>query len=329
MSRHKTFVILFILIGITLPIVFVFAQQLELEGQYPQLPGVESPTVGMGPAGYLKYIFVLGLAVSGLAAAAMIVAGGVMYMLAAGNESKMGEAKDRIFSAIGGLVLIIAAYLIIKTINPDLLTFREPKVNLPKAGWQAGAGPSGTSYEWACLRTNQDCRDVKTAGSVEFDPSNCAASSKPSCGSGSSSVCCGLPPYYPTTSDSATCEKLCSPRPFDVSSGICKCQEPPPIVLPESTSCAGKVCAFDSTCSQGECAPLLGEKPRYNQSCSISGSGGCLDSRLTCRNLNPPFREYKCVLPGKTGEKCQTNSECASNQCNTSFFGSGTRWTCK
>ena len=50
----------------------------------------------------------------------MIVIGGIQYM---GDESVFGktEAKNRIFSAILGLIIALGSYVLLNTINPDLL----------------------------------------------------------------------------------------------------------------------------------------------------------------------------------------------------------------
>ena len=52
----------------------------------------------------------------------MIVVGGVQYTISWASSSAKGEAKTRIFSAIGGLVLALLSYLILQTINPALVT---------------------------------------------------------------------------------------------------------------------------------------------------------------------------------------------------------------
>jgi len=64
------------------------------------------------------YYFIIGVA--GLAAFVMLVTGGVKYLTSAGNPSAIGDAKDRIKSALLGLLIILMSWLILQVINPDL-----------------------------------------------------------------------------------------------------------------------------------------------------------------------------------------------------------------
>lgn len=53
----------------------------------------------------------------------MIIVGGVQYILAGstGNPDKIGDAQDRIKMSIFGILLALSSWLILNTINPDLL----------------------------------------------------------------------------------------------------------------------------------------------------------------------------------------------------------------
>lgn len=65
----------------------------------------------------LKYSIVI----AALLAVIMIIIGGFQYIMAAGNTSAIESAKNRIWQAILGLLLVIGSYLILHTINPDLV----------------------------------------------------------------------------------------------------------------------------------------------------------------------------------------------------------------
>lgn len=83
------------------------------------IPG--SPPEGISDPGiYIKTIYNFGIGIAGLLAMAQIVFGGVQYTVSAGDPSKQSDAKDRIWSAITGLILLLASYLILNTINPQL-----------------------------------------------------------------------------------------------------------------------------------------------------------------------------------------------------------------
>jgi len=78
------------------------------------------------PAGYIARIYQFGLMIAGLVAFGSIIFGAIQYILSAGSIVNQGEAKDRITQAIVGLLLLLGAYLILYTINPDLVKLRNP-----------------------------------------------------------------------------------------------------------------------------------------------------------------------------------------------------------
>jgi len=78
---------------------------------------------------YLAGIFKVGVAAAGALAFLMIVWGGFTYLSTDAITGKE-EGKERITRALGGLILALAAYIILNTINPSLvnlnLYFGEP-----------------------------------------------------------------------------------------------------------------------------------------------------------------------------------------------------------
>ncbi|KKT95153.1 MAG: hypothetical protein UW97_C0028G0003 [Parcubacteria group bacterium GW2011_GWA2_45_15] len=71
---------------------------------------------------YIKGIFTLIIAIAGGLAVVRIIFGGIQYMSTDAFEGK-SEAKTIIQNAIWGLLLAISAWLILFTINPDLIKF--------------------------------------------------------------------------------------------------------------------------------------------------------------------------------------------------------------
>lgn len=104
------------------------------------------------PCEYMKTVFVWGLGIVGAVAVASIAYGGFRYMV--GNVQ---PGKEIIYSALLGLLLLMASWLILYTINPDLATMN---CNLPSTGTTSSSGtpstgtpstgtPSGTLTEQA------------------------------------------------------------------------------------------------------------------------------------------------------------------------------------
>ncbi len=70
------------------------------------------------------YYFIVGIA--GLAAFTMLVWGGFQWLTSAGNPARITDARDRIFKALLGLLLILASWLILQVINPELTMLKIP-----------------------------------------------------------------------------------------------------------------------------------------------------------------------------------------------------------
>lgn len=96
------------------------AIELLLKGQYPNIGG---ETIGSGSTlpDVIKYVYLFSLAAVGFIALLAIMIGAIQYVTSAGNPSRAGEAKDRIFQALLGIVILLAAVLLLRTINPDLI----------------------------------------------------------------------------------------------------------------------------------------------------------------------------------------------------------------
>jgi hypothetical protein len=91
---------------------------------YKYSPMEEIPGFGR-PDSYELYILAIykfGLWTVGISAMLMISVGAFMYITSAGNTSATGKAKGIIFDAIAGLILALTSYVLLYTINPELVT---------------------------------------------------------------------------------------------------------------------------------------------------------------------------------------------------------------
>src|SRR5680860_458991 len=107
------------------------ADAIKFTPQIP-IPGMGSGAIDVGTANngkmtsdllsrYIKAIYDYGLKAAGILAAVVLMGGGVIWLTSAGNESKIGQAKEMIVGAISGLVILFSAWLILNTVNPALL----------------------------------------------------------------------------------------------------------------------------------------------------------------------------------------------------------------
>lgn len=84
------------------------------------IPGFGTPT---DFPNYVMAVYNFGLWTIGISAMLMIAIGGFMYLTSAGNAAQIGSAKGVIIDAIVGLFLALTSWLLLYTINPDLVKF--------------------------------------------------------------------------------------------------------------------------------------------------------------------------------------------------------------
>ena len=105
-----------------------YASAEEEETEYAPFPYYElevpigSKYMVTDVADYIRTIYTFGVSIIGVVATVMIMFGGMKWLLAAGSQSKIGDAKEIIISAVVGLVLALTSYLLLNTINPKLVT---------------------------------------------------------------------------------------------------------------------------------------------------------------------------------------------------------------
>ena len=68
------------------------------------------------------------LAAAALLAVLMITIAGFKWMAGAASEPQVKEAKDIISTSLWGLALALTSWIILYTINPDLVTLRRPAI---------------------------------------------------------------------------------------------------------------------------------------------------------------------------------------------------------
>jgi len=90
----------------------------------PNLPGTNSASTG--PSGFVANFYNFALMIAGVLAFGAIVWGGIKYAAGAGNPSSQSEGKSWIQGALLGLLLLVGAYVILRTINPDIVNLQLP-----------------------------------------------------------------------------------------------------------------------------------------------------------------------------------------------------------
>ena len=150
---------------------FVYAQDTFVPLTEGGIPGVKT---GTSFSGFLNAAFKLGLAAAATLAVVMITIGGLQYMTTDSIYNKT-EGKEKIQDAIIGLLIALLIWLILFTINPNLLkfdinidgtktdqgVFKKQNNKKNKAGNALKTGPFDTKTE-----KGKDPKDIVDPGAV-------------------------------------------------------------------------------------------------------------------------------------------------------------------
>lgn len=95
---------------------------------YTGIPGMTNVST-TGPAGWIRSFYIFALIIAGILAFGAIVYGGLLYATSAGDASRQATGRSWIWGALIGLLLLAGAYLILNTINPNLVKLQTPTLS--------------------------------------------------------------------------------------------------------------------------------------------------------------------------------------------------------
>ena len=107
---------------------FSLAQEIPLEVRIGGAVSGVGEFVVQDLGQYLSILYNYLIGIAGVLATVMIMVGGVRWLLAAGDPGKIGAAKETIGSAVIGLALALGSFLVLNTINPQLVELRLPYI---------------------------------------------------------------------------------------------------------------------------------------------------------------------------------------------------------
>ncbi len=127
---------------------------------------------------YMKQIINFLFATIGILAMFMLMIGAYQYLMAAGNIAKEENAKTTLSSAFSGLILGLIAYLLLQTINPDLVSFKLDALKGGLTGTSTGTGTGAGATPGGSPGTGSGKCTPVTSGpcSVENLKNTCFAS---------------------------------------------------------------------------------------------------------------------------------------------------------
>lgn len=142
---------------------------------------------------YFKLIYSYVVGIAGVIAAVLIIKGGFEYITAGGASERIGAAKKTIGSAVFGLLLVLASYMLLNTVNPDLVHLRLPNVYMVRhivlgADWckdvSSNKDSDGNEKKFALEKDGPDAK-------VKFDKDKTACGEKFLIPDGDSKTCQG------------------------------------------------------------------------------------------------------------------------------------------
>ena len=92
---------------------------LALEQKYPTIKG-ETITVNTTLPELINYFFNFALMVGGIVALTIITIAGFRWMSSAASPGQKQEAIEQIKAGLFGLLIVLASFLILHAINPEL-----------------------------------------------------------------------------------------------------------------------------------------------------------------------------------------------------------------
>jgi len=124
----KTKLIIFTLLLLALSASFIFAA--EMETNFPTIAG-QKPGVKTTFPEAVIYLFNLSLFVGAIIVLGILIYSGYRYIISRNNPAIVSDIKQKIYSAFLGLLVLVSAYVILKTINPNLVILSLPQLFSP------------------------------------------------------------------------------------------------------------------------------------------------------------------------------------------------------
>lgn len=136
-------------------------------GVSAQAAPLSAPTTQSTFQDLISSAFNYSIILVGIAVFIMIMWGGFLWLTSAANPSNISRAKGIIFNAILGAILLVSAYVILYTINPELVggTFTLPGIGTLAPAPLPPPSPPGSGQIDACAQC-QDYQNAVASGAI-------------------------------------------------------------------------------------------------------------------------------------------------------------------
>lgn len=142
----------------------------------PQVQGLKysfqsSDTTTGNIARYVQAIYKYAIGIVGILAAVVLMIGGVMWIVAGGNVTKIGEAKSWIGASLTGLILALCSYLILATVNPALVNFKTSTIETVEKNKETEAA----------MQSDAEIRSILDKQKIYANKLDCGAEGQTNC----------------------------------------------------------------------------------------------------------------------------------------------------
>ena len=159
----------------------VFAQDTINFDPEVVIPGMKTTTSGTAETividsggdairGYISNFYKFAIGLTGILATIMFAVGGLIWLTSGGSATQVGKAKQLILGSVIGLVLALGSYVILNSINPNI-------VNLHWGKQISALGNIGVGCAWVD-RTCKDIYEKENDGSCGVKPTAKAKSAE-------------------------------------------------------------------------------------------------------------------------------------------------------
>jgi len=118
---------------------------------------------------YIAGIYNYAIGVVGILATITMMIGGVIWLTAGGNSSRIGEAQAWITSSVTGLLIALTSYMILYQINPDILKVFDGSLRIQFVEKVPDKEPLSTEGN---PNNSQDCNNCVTLASGRYKDGN-------------------------------------------------------------------------------------------------------------------------------------------------------------
>jgi hypothetical protein len=101
-------------------------------------------------ANLIRAIYKYAIGIVGILAAVVLMIGGVMWVVAGGSSTMIGEAKAWIGASLTGLVIALCSYLILATVNPALVDLKTTTIGTVTPINSTNSGCEGITNQGIC-----------------------------------------------------------------------------------------------------------------------------------------------------------------------------------